>query len=119
MEDYFSHIEAYLDGQLSGELLHAFEKELASNAMLQKEVNALKVLRNDLAWLSASKSVEGAQALRKQKHKKRQHQLRYLMATLGLILVGLLAYWAVPKIFTESKEQTSNFTQTTTSATCA
>ncbi len=93
MKDFSLYIEAYLDGQLSAEALDSFEKELSSNPALAAEVEELKALRTDLAWLSAKRDVKAAAVLRGQIQAKRLRQWRFLIVTLGFILAGFLAFW--------------------------
>jgi anti-sigma factor RsiW len=61
-DDQFEHIEAYINGELKGDALRAFEEAIAANTELAKQVSLYRSIEQENAqcskWLFWRKGIE-------------------------------------------------------------
>ncbi len=86
------NIEAYIDGELSGEALEAFEAEMQRNVAFAEEVRELQQLTEDIDIQMLRNTVSEALS-RPSKPKRSAPWWRWLLGALGVALALGLIYW--------------------------
>ncbi len=89
-------VEAYLNGELHGEALDAFERELQQNPVLREELAQQRDIMNALQHIRRRERIADAADQNRREHRQRRFVLGLTLLTLFGGLVLLYFYWIRP-----------------------
>ncbi len=86
-------IESYLLGELKGDALREFEKELASNPALHKEVESYRAIVGDLKNLALLKKIQAAGETAKARRRKKKARKLWIIFFAAAAVTTATAIW--------------------------